>query len=109
MHAFEFLDELALLCLAALVVIRLFRQVNLPPIIGLIATGLILGPSGIGVVQQDAIISTIAEIGVMLLLFTIGLEFSLEDLKRLRSIVLVGGPLQIMVTTLVTMGLVLAT
>lgn len=109
MHAFEFLDELALLCLAALVVIRLFRQVSLPPIIGLIATGLILGPSGIGVVQQDAIISTIAEIGVMLLLFTIGLEFSLEDLKRLRSIVLVGGPLQIMVTTLVTMGLVLAT
>lgn len=109
MHAFEFLDELALLCLAALVVIRLFRQVNLPPIIGLIATGLILGPSGIGVVQQDAIISTIAEIGVMLLLFTIGLEFSLDDLKRLRTIVLIGGPLQIVLTTLVTMGLVLTT
>ena len=109
MHAFEFLDELALLCLAALVIIRVFRQVNLPPVIGLIATGLVLGPSGIGVVQQDVIISTIAEIGVMLLLFTIGLEFSINDLKRLRSIVLIGGPLQIILTTFVTMGLVLAT
>ncbi|MEN9282265.1 MAG: hypothetical protein RL594_1200 [Bacteroidota bacterium] len=109
MHAFDFLDEIALLCLAALVVIRVFRQVNLPPIIGLIVTGLLLGPSGIDIVEQDAVISTIAEIGVMLLLFTIGLEFSLEDLKRLRTIVLIGGPLQIVVTALVTMGLVLAT
>jgi CPA2 family monovalent cation:H+ antiporter-2 len=106
MHAFEFLDEIALLCVAALVVLRVFRQINLPPVIGLIVTGLLLGPTGFGIVEQDQIISSIAEIGVMLLLFTIGLEFSLDELKKLRSIVLIGGPLQIVLTTLATTGLV---
>ena len=107
MHAFDFLDELALLCVAALVVIRIFRQVNLPPIIGLIVTGLLLGPTGFGVVEQDQVISSIAEIGVMLLLFTIGLEFSFDDIKRLRSIVLIGGPLQVLLTTSATAALVI--
>lgn len=107
MHAFDFLDELALLCVAALVVIRIFRQVNLPPIIGLIVTGLLLGPTGFGVIRQDQVISSIAEIGVMLLLFTIGLEFSFDDIKRLRSIVLVGGPLQVLLTTSATAALVI--
>ncbi|MBU3699862.1 MAG: sodium:proton exchanger [Candidatus Kapabacteria bacterium] len=106
MHAFDFLDEIALLCLAALVVLRVFRQINLPPVIGLIVTGLLLGPTGFGIVEQDQIISSIAEIGVMLLLFTIGLEFSLDELKKLRSIVLIGGPLQIILTTLATTALV---
>ncbi|MBU3678013.1 MAG: sodium:proton exchanger [Candidatus Kapabacteria bacterium] len=106
MHAFDFLDELALLCLAALVVLRVFRQIHLPPVIGLIVTGLLLGPTGFGIVQQDQIISSIAEIGVMLLLFTIGLEFSLDELRKLRSIVLIGGPLQIILTTLATTALV---
>lgn len=108
MHAFDFLDELALLCVAALVVIRIFRQVNLPPIIGLIVTGLLLGPTGFGVIQQDQVISSIAEIGVMLLLFTIGLEFSFDDIKRLRSIALVGGPLQIILTTSATAAIVIS-
>lgn len=107
MHAFEFLDELALLCLAALVVIRVFRQIKLPPVIGLIVTGLLLGPTGFGFVQQDQIISSIAEIGVMLLLFTIGLEFSFDDIKRLRSIVLVGGPLQVVLTTSATAAVIM--
>jgi CPA2 family monovalent cation:H+ antiporter-2 len=102
MHSFEFLDELALLCVAALVVVRVFRQIKLPPVIGLIVTGLLLGPTGFGVVEQDHIISSIAEIGVVLLLFTIGLEFSFDDIKKMRNIVLIGGPLQIILTTVVS-------
>lgn len=101
MHSFDFLDELVLLCVAATIVIVLFRRLRMPPIIGLIVTGLIVGPSGIGIVQESAVMSSIAELGVVMLLFTIGLEFSLTDLAKLRSIVLVGGPLQVLASTAV--------
>jgi len=101
MHSFDFLDELVLLCVAATVVIVLFRRLRMPPIIGLIVTGLIVGPSGIGIVQESSVMSAIAELGVVMLLFTIGLEFSLTDLAKLRSIVLVGGPLQVIASTIV--------
>ncbi|MBS1560265.1 MAG: cation:proton antiporter [Bacteroidetes bacterium] len=80
MHSFDFLDELVLLCVAATIIIVLFRRLRMPPIIGLIVTGLILGPSGVGIVQESAVMSSIAELGVVMLLFTIGLEFSITDL-----------------------------
>ena len=98
MHTLEFLDELVLLCLAALAVITIFQRVKLPPIIGLIATGLIIGPSGFGLVEQDAIISAISELGIVMLLFTIGLEFSIDDMRKLKTIVFVGGPIQVLLS-----------
>lgn len=101
MHGFEFLDEIVLLCVVAVGVIILFNRVKLPPVIGLITTGLLLGPSGVALVAQDDVISAVSELGVILLLFTIGLEFSLDDLKRLKRVVLVGGPLQVIASTLV--------
>lgn len=101
MHGFEFLDEIVLLCLVAVGVIIAFNRIKLPPIIGLIATGLLVGPSGLALVAQDEVISAVSELGVILLLFTIGLEFSLDDLKRLRRVVLIGGPLQVIASTLV--------
>ncbi len=101
MHGFEFLDEIVLLCFAGLAVILVFQRFRLPPIIGLITAGLLIGPSGFGLVREGAVITAISELGVVMLLFTIGLEFSLEDLKRLRKIVLVGGPLQVTLSTIV--------
>lgn len=95
MHTFDFLDEIVILCLAAVVVIIAFNRFKLPPIIGLLSAGLFVGPSGLGLVAQDEIITAISELGIILLLFTIGLEFSLNELRRLRTIVLVGGPLQV--------------
>lgn len=99
MHSFPFLDELMLMSLAALLVILLFQRIKLPPVIGLIVTGLLIGPSGLGLVENDDTISHAAEIGVVMLLFTIGLEFSLDELAKLRSVVLIGGPLQIVLST----------
>lgn len=101
MHGFEFLDEIVLLCFAGLFVILVFQRFRLPPIIGLITAGLLIGPSGFGLVREGAVITAISELGVVMLLFTIGLEFSLEDLKRLRRIVLLGGPLQVTLSTVV--------
>ena len=82
----------------AVVIILVFQRLKIPPVIGLIFTGILLGPSGIGAVYDQKMISTLAELGVVLLLFTIGLEFSLDDLKKLKKIVLVGGVGQLFLT-----------
>ncbi|NTW56093.1 MAG: sodium:proton exchanger [Chlorobiaceae bacterium] len=100
MHNFDFLGGLSLIGAIAVAIILIFQRLKIPPVIGLIFTGILLGPSGIGVVYDKALISTLAELGVILLLFAIGLEFSLDDLKKLKKIVLVGGIVQILVTGL---------
>ena len=100
MHEFDFLGELVLIGALAVAIILVFQKLKIPPVIGLIFTGILIGPSGIGAVYDQKLISTLAELGVILLLFTIGLEFSLDDLKKLRNIVLVGGVVQILFTGL---------
>jgi len=100
MHEFDFLGELVLIGALAVAIILVFQRLKIPPVIGLIFTGIILGPSGIAAVYDQKLISTLAELGVILLLFTIGLEFSLDDLKKLKKIVLVGGIVQILLTGL---------
>ena len=100
MHEFDFLGELVLIGALAVAIILIFQRLKIPPVIGLIFTGILFGPSGIGAVYDQKMISTLAELGVVLLLFTIGLEFSLDDLKKLKKIVLVGGVVQILSTGL---------
>lgn len=102
MHHFDFLDELVIISAMAILVIVVFQRLRLPAVIGLIATGLILGPSGADVIVQDNIIATLAELGVILLLFTIGLEFSLDELRSMRRVVLAGGTMQIILTALLS-------
>lgn len=101
MHAFEFLDELVLVFGAAVLVTLLFQKLRIPAVIGMIATGIVLGPMCFGIVYQDEVIKALAELGVVMLLFTIGLEFSLVELKSLKRLVLIGGSLQILLTAFV--------
>ena len=97
MHGFEFLDQIVLLLAVSVAVIFLFNKVGVPPIVGLIVTGLLIGPSGFQLVTQGEVISVVSEVGVILLLFTIGLEFSFEEIARMRSIVFLAGPLQLII------------
>jgi CPA2 family monovalent cation:H+ antiporter-2 len=101
MHDLDFLGELVLIGALAVAIILIFQRLKIPPVIGLIFTGILLGPSGFGAVYDQKMISTLAELGVVLLLFTIGLEFSLAELNKLKKIVLVGGIAQILLTGLV--------
>src|SRR5512141_2331294 len=83
-----FLGPLALVLLAALAAAWLVHRVRQPPLVGL------LGPYGLGRVSDVAAVETLAEVGVVLLLFTVGLDLSLSTLKRLGRIVWIAGPLQ---------------
>jgi CPA2 family monovalent cation:H+ antiporter-2 len=101
MQQYEFLGQLVLIGTLAIVNILVFQKIRIPPVIGLIFTGIMLGPTGFNIISDSGLISSLAEMGVVLLLFTIGLEFSFDDLKKLRKIVVLGGTAQILLTGLV--------
>ena len=82
-------------------VLLLFYRLHLPASVGFLITGILAGPFGLGLIRAIHEVEIFAEIGVILLLFTIGIEFSLENLSRLKKSVLLGGALQVLATVLV--------
>jgi CPA2 family monovalent cation:H+ antiporter-2 len=81
-------------------VIYLCHKVRIPPIVGFLITGVIAGPYGLGLVHAVHEVEVMAEVGVVLLLFTIGLELSIGELVRLKKSVLLGGGGQVLFTIL---------
>ena len=81
-------------------VLLICHRLHVPSIVGFLLTGLIAGPHGLALIQADGEVETLAEVGVILLLFTIGIEFSLKNLLQIKRSVLVGGSLQVGLTLL---------
>jgi CPA2 family monovalent cation:H+ antiporter-2 len=102
------LDELAIVAALAVVVTVLLAKLQLPTVAGLLAAGALLGPFGLGLATSVHSIEVLAEVGVVLLLFTIGLEFSLSRLKDIFRQVAVGGVLQVGLTTAAAAGVAMA-
>ena len=102
------LRDLVVILAAAMAVVLVFRRLQLPAIAGFIVAGAALGPTGFGWVNDAAEISHLAEIGVVLLLFTVGLEFPLGELRRLGRVLIVGGGLQVGLTTAATAAIAAA-
>ncbi len=89
----------------ALCTVTLFRRLMLPSIIGFLVTGVMAGPHVLGIIRDTHHVEQMAEIGVMLLLFTVGIEFSLKELMRIKHAVFLGGGLQLAFTVLATAGI----
>jgi CPA2 family monovalent cation:H+ antiporter-2 len=85
----------------AVVVILVCHRLKIPALVGMLLTGVLCGPHGLGLVRSAHDVEILSEIGVILLLFTIGLELSLADLTRLRRPVFLGGAAQMALTWLV--------
>ncbi len=83
----------------AVVILLICHRLRIPGVVGLLITGLIAGPHGLAVVNAAEEVEVFAEIGVVLLLFTIGIEFSITKLFQIRRAVLLGGSLQVCLTT----------
>ncbi|HPR32587.1 MAG TPA: cation:proton antiporter [Prolixibacteraceae bacterium] len=79
----------------------IFTKLKVPTLIGYLLTGIVAGPHVLSLIHGEHEIELMAEIGVVLLLFSIGLEFSLKHLLRIRRIVFFGGLFQVMVTALI--------
>lgn len=83
------------------------HRVKQPALLGYLVTGLLIGPFGLGLLQDIDQIETLAEIGIAFLLFALGVEFSLAELMQMRTIALTGSLLQMGLTTLLVMSMTL--
>jgi len=97
-----FLKTLVIIFGVSASVIFLLHKLRIPSIVGFLTAGVLLGPHGFRLIQNIHEVELLAEIGIILLLFTIGLEISLKNLKRIRSAVLGGGFSQVCLTFLTT-------
>ncbi len=100
----HFLFDSLVILGASVAVLLVSHRLRLPGVVGLLLTGVLIGPSGLGLFPDPERVEVFAEIGVVFLLFAIGLELSLERLQEIRRAFLLGGAVQ----AGLTLGLVLA-
>jgi CPA2 family monovalent cation:H+ antiporter-2 len=100
--------QLTLLLLGASVLaVVLFRRINLPPVLGYLLVGSLIGPHAFNFMKDVADAQSLAEFGVVFLMFSIGLEFSLSKLYAMKRIVFGLGGLQVVLTMLIVTGIAL--
>ena len=94
-----FFTEVALLIVSGALIAYIGYRLNLVPIVGFLLTGVVIGPFGLGVISEPDLVDATAQVGVILLLFTIGIEFSLDKLARIKNLVFGAGGLQVLLTS----------
>jgi len=99
--ASHLLADLLIIFGLSIPVVFIFSKLKIAPLVGFLLAGILAGPFGLGLIREIENIEFLAEIGVVLLLFTIGIEFSLRELLKLRRIVLLGGGLQVFITSVI--------
>ena len=105
MHEFGILRDLAVIFAIAVVVVAGLRRLHVPAIAGYIAAGVLVGPGVLRLVREVHQVELLAEVGVVLLLFGIGLELSLDRMRRLWRAIVFGGALQVAATGAATAGI----
>jgi CPA2 family monovalent cation:H+ antiporter-2 len=98
----DLLRNLVVIFAVAVIIVVLLRRIGVPSIAGFIIAGVFVGPNVLGIVDDVHEVEVLAELGVALLLFGIGLELSLDRMRRLWRLVLAGGALQVFSTASVT-------
>ena len=93
--------DLVLVYALALVFVVGLARLRVPALVALILAGAVAGPGALGIVRTEAQVETLAEIGVVFLLFTVGLDFSMGQIQRIWRTVIVGGSLQIAGTVVI--------
>lgn len=93
------LQYISAILITAVIVLLIFNKLKLPTMIGLFMTGIVIGHA----INNTDIISTFSELGVIFLLFIIGLEFSVEKFTTIKRYALIGGILQVGITTIIVM------
>jgi monovalent cation:H+ antiporter-2, CPA2 family len=102
-----FIVQLVALVVASAGIAYVCYRLGLVPIVGFLVAGVFIGPHALGLVSDLDLVNAAAEAGVILLLFTIGIEFSLEKLARIKRLIFVGGSLQVVLASLATMALLM--
>ena len=98
------LQSVLVLLASSVIAVAVCQSLRLPPMVGYLLTGLALGPHVLGVVSEREEIHQLAEFGVVFLMFSIGLEFSLSKLKSMRRLVFGLGLAQVGATVMLAVG-----
>jgi len=97
-HEIPVLRDLVILVAVAIPVVIIAQRWRVPTVVGFLLTGIAIGPHGLALVRQSESVISLAEVGVVLLLFAIGLELSLSRIVRMGAWVVRGGALQVLAT-----------
>ncbi|MEJ2618284.1 MAG: cation:proton antiporter, partial [Ignavibacteriaceae bacterium] len=98
MYHFTIIRDIVVILLVSIPIIFAFKKINIPSIVGFLIAGMIIGPHGLQLISEINEINIMAEVGVILLLFTIGLEVKLEKQIEMKKFLLVSGGLQVLFT-----------
>lgn len=104
-HALPYLRESLIFLLVAVVVVPLFGRLKISPILGFLIAGLVIGPFGFRVIGDVEEVRRFAELGVVFLLFKVGLDLSLDRLIQMRRLVFGMGSIQVLLTGIVISGI----
>ncbi len=104
-HEITVLRELIILLAVSLPITYLFHRAKLPALVGFLITGVLIGPYGASVITEMRVVQRLADIGVVLLLFAVGLEFSIEDILKSSRQFFIGGTTQVLLTIAVVAGI----
>jgi CPA2 family monovalent cation:H+ antiporter-2 len=102
MQEVSIIRDIVIILLVSIPIIFIFRKINLPSIVGFLIAGMIIGPYGFQLISEIEQIEIMAEIGVILLLFTIGLEVSFSRLLEMKRLLLIAGGLQVLMTIILS-------
>ena len=100
MNHVDYLRDIALILAVAIVVVAVFQKIRIPPIAGFIFAGILIGPHALSLVNDPGQVAVLAEMGVVLLLYGIGLEIPLSKLRQLWRQALPAGLIQVSLTIL---------
>ncbi|MEO1863218.1 MAG: cation:proton antiporter [Verrucomicrobiia bacterium] len=101
MHEVSFLQDLAVVMIAAGIVTVLFQRLKQPVVLGYIVAGILIGPHLLELIKEQDAIKSLAELGMVFLMFSLGLEFNLRKLRRVAATALVAAPLAILLMVFV--------
>ena len=104
----HFLKELVIVLAVTISIVFLFQKLRVPAIVGFLLAGMVIGPGGFGLIKSVNQVETLADIGVVLLLFTIGIEFSLESFLAMQRRIILAGFLQVLATISVVLIIALS-
>jgi CPA2 family monovalent cation:H+ antiporter-2 len=105
MNDFSILKDIVIILAFALPIIYLFKRIHIPTLVGFLLAGMLIGPHGLGLIKGGSEIEIMAEVGVIFLLFTIGLEVSLTQLMKMKKIMFFAGGAQVFFTILISYGI----
>ncbi len=98
----QLLYTIGLILFISIVIVYAFNRIKLPPMLGFFIAGALIGPYGFKFVSDYSTVELLAELGVIFLLFIIGIEFSLTKLFKLKKVIFLGGSIQVFGTIIIT-------